>query len=133
MFQKILLAWEDAHPPQRALAVATEITRVYGARLSVATLVADARHPHLQVPTPAALGGDYECTMIIDRHPVAGMLALAHEHGFDLVVVGHHAPERTHRVFTHDMARDLVRESIVPVLVVAEGDFSGARAPELQS
>jgi nucleotide-binding universal stress UspA family protein len=51
------------------------------------------------------------------------MLALAHEHGLDLIVVGHHAPERTHRVFTHDMARDLVRDATVPVLVVAEGDF----------
>jgi nucleotide-binding universal stress UspA family protein len=50
------------------------------------------------------------------------MLALAHEHAFDLIVVGHHAPERIHRVFTHDMARDVATGSVVPVLVVAEGE-----------
>jgi nucleotide-binding universal stress UspA family protein len=119
MFQKVLLAWEDAHPPERALAVATELARVYGAKLTIAAL--GPAPTHSKRP-PEPLGVETAWTTIAERHPVAGMLALAHEHAFDLIVVGHHAPERIHRVFTHDMARDVATGSVVPVLVVAEGE-----------
>jgi nucleotide-binding universal stress UspA family protein len=129
MFQKVLLAWEDAHPPERALAVATELARVYGAKLTIAALRAAPTDGPKRGPAPAQskrppepLDVEIAWTTIAERHPVTGMLALAHEHAFDLIVVGHHAPERIHRVFTHDMARDVATGSLVPVLVVAEGE-----------
>ncbi len=125
MFQRVLLAWEEDHPPLAALAAARNLVRVCDAELTVATVVRQERHPHPPAVAAPDLGRDVLYARVVAHHPAAGLLSFAHEHGFDLLVVGHHAPERVHRVFTRDIARELAREAEMPVLVIAEADAPG--------
>jgi nucleotide-binding universal stress UspA family protein len=116
MFHTVLLAWEQEHPPQRALASASEMARVFDAQLVVAVLLRE--HEHVNELSDLLPGT--ERVVLPCRRPAHDLVEFAHEHGFDLLVVGHHPPERAHRIFTHDIAREIVREADVPVLVVAE-------------
>jgi nucleotide-binding universal stress UspA family protein len=118
MFQTVLLAWEQSHPPKRALASAGELARVFDARLVVAVLLLE--HEHVNELSDLLPGIDR--IVLPCRRPAHDLVEFAHEHGFDLLVVGHHPPERSHRIFSHDIAQEIVREADVPVLVVAEDE-----------
>jgi nucleotide-binding universal stress UspA family protein len=134
MFSTVLLAWEVEHPSTRALAIAAEFARVYDADLTVAVLVPEHEPEPGRLPElDAAYAGAAQVTVSC-RHAASDLVAFAHEHGFDVIVVGHHPPEHVRRIFTHDRAREIVDRADVPVLVVAEDDFvspagEGAAAP----
>lgn len=120
MFQTVLLAWEERHESPRARELASEIVDRYEAELVVGLLV-----PAGSGGAPAMTDSDGLFRVTIPyRHVARDVAAFAHEHGYDLIVVGHHPPERSHRVFTHDIARELVDLADIPVLVVAEADFA---------
>jgi nucleotide-binding universal stress UspA family protein len=70
------------------------------------------------------IGVPLEHVVIEGDHPAEDLLSYAHEHGFDLVVAGHHRGGRAGRFLLHGLAERLVDTSSVPVLVV--GDENGA-------
>jgi nucleotide-binding universal stress UspA family protein len=65
-------------------------------------------------------GVEVEHQIIEGDPPAKALLAHAHEHGFDLIVCGHHTARRAGRLLLHDVADDLYREARTPVLVVGE-------------
>lgn len=54
------------------------------------------------------------------EHPAAAILSYAHEHGFDLIVCGHHYSRRVGRLLLKGVTQDLVSAAATPVLVVGE-------------
>jgi nucleotide-binding universal stress UspA family protein len=59
---------------------------------------------------------------IIDGEtPARALLDHVREHGFDLIVCGHHHERRAGRLLLHDIARELLDQATVPVLTVADG------------
>ena len=68
------------------------------------------------------VGIDVEHHIITGDHPVPAILAYVHEHGFDLVVCGHHHGSRAGRHLLGSFAGDLVSAATTPVLVVGESD-----------
>lgn len=120
MFQMVLLAWEHRHESPRAKALASEIAAQYDAELVVGVLAPEGDAEPAE--TLESVEGETRVSLPY-RHVARDVAAFAHEYGYDLIVVGHHPPERTHRIFTHHTARELIDVADVPVLIVAEQDF----------
>ena len=142
MFQRILLAWDGSDVALRAFDVAIDVTRRYdGELVAVSDRLLprprrDRRRPRANPPTPPAATS----TRPSRRSPTAPSAPAstsstrsstattphrrcshhAHEHGFDLIVCGHHHSRRAGRLLLHDVADDLFREASTPVLVVGE-------------
>lgn len=141
MFQRILLAWDGSKVALRAFDVAIDVTRRYEAEL-VAVSVAhspahaetaadraesvDAAHRYLTQSFAAVrdrahrVGIEVQHTIIAGETPARALLDHVHEHGFDLVVCGHHHERRGGRLLLTGLTRDLVDEAPIPVLVVSE-------------
>jgi nucleotide-binding universal stress UspA family protein len=141
MFQRILLAWDGSEVAVRAFDVAIDVTRRYEAEL-VAVSVAyspahaetaadrtesvDAAHRYLErtfdeVKDRAQRAGvDVEHQIVDGETPVRALLDHVHEHGFDLIVCGHHHERRAGRLLLTDITQALVAGAPVPVLVVSE-------------
>lgn len=140
MFQRILLAWDGTDVALRAFDVAIDVTRRYDAELVAVSIAyspahaetaadreesADAAHRYLQstfleVRDRAERAGvDVEHQIIEGETPAAALLAHAHEHGFDLIVCGHHHGHRAGRLLLKDVTQDLINGPI-PVLVVGD-------------
>ena len=142
MFRRILVAWDGSEVALRAFDVAIDLTRRFGAEL-VAVSVAyspahaetaadreeteQAAHRYLtqtfaDVLDRAERAGVSVEHEIIDGDTVAQALAdYAQEHGFGLIVCGHHASRRAGRLLLHDVAEDLI-ERPTAVLVVTDAD-----------
>ena len=141
MFQRILLAWDGSELALRAFDVAIDICRRYDADLvavSVAHSPAHAETAADRAQTIAAarryLAGSFE--QVTDRAHRAGvevehrivdgeqparvLLTYAHEHGFDLIVCGHHHSGRAGRLLLRGIVPALI-ENGLPVLVVNDG------------
>jgi nucleotide-binding universal stress UspA family protein len=58
-------------------------------------------------------------------HPAEDLLRFAHEHGFDLIVAGHHRSGRAGRLLLHDLAERLLASSSLPILIAGEPDGRG--------
>lgn len=142
MFQQILIAWDGSPSAEWAFDVAVDLARRYDAELIAASVAhspahaetagdreesVDAARRYLEetfakvrdradragVPTEQAIiEGDDPATTIIDY---------AHEHGVDLLVVGHHESKRAGRFLIHGLAERTIERSDVPVLVVGNG------------
>ena len=140
MFQRILLAWDGTELALRAFDVAIDVTRRYDAELVAVSIAyspahaeteadreesADAAHRYLQgtfleVRDRAERAGvDVEHQIIEGETPAGALLAYAHEHGFDLLVCGHHRHRRAGRLLLKDVAEGLINGAI-PVLVVGD-------------
>jgi nucleotide-binding universal stress UspA family protein len=141
MFQRILLAWDGSEVALRAFDVAIDVTRRYEAEL-VAVSVAyspahaetaadrtesvTAAHRYLQhsfdeVRDRAQRAGvEVEHRVIDGDTPARTLLAYTHEHGFDLIVCGHHHERRAGRLLLKGLTQDLVAGAPIPVLVVSE-------------
>jgi nucleotide-binding universal stress UspA family protein len=141
MFQRIMLTWDGSAVALNAFDVAIDIARRYEGELvavSVAYSPAHAEtHADRQESVTAAhryleetfheiedrahrAGVDVEHEIIEGDTPARALLDYAHEHGFDLIVCGHHRTRRAGRLLLHDVADDLVRDAPTPVLVVGE-------------
>jgi hypothetical protein len=107
MFQRVLLAWSHDHPPRRSLDLARSLADAYDAELVICCLGNDA------LEAQAAAGPEIAVTTLPVAHGGRELLRYAHEHAFDLLVVG--------RVRENEpLPRQLIERSSVPVLVVAE-------------
>lgn len=141
MFQRILVAWDGSVPALRALDLAVNIARTYGAEIVVASVAhspahAETEEDRLESVTAARryleesfakvrdradrIGVEIEHAIVEGDRPADDILGYAHEHGFDLVVVGHHRNRRAGRFFLHGVAERLVAVAAVPVLVVGD-------------
>ena len=141
MFQRILLAWDGSEVALRAFDVAIDITRRYDAELVAVSIAyspahaetaadrqhtADGAHRYLthtfdDVIDRAHRAGVEVSHEIIDGDtPADALTSYAHEHGFDLIVCGHHPSRRAGRLLLRGITRQLI-EGPVPVLVVSNG------------
>jgi nucleotide-binding universal stress UspA family protein len=141
MFNRILLAWDGSDVALRAFDLAIDLGRRYEVEL-VAVSVAyspahaetqadrtesvDAAHRYLdqsfaEVRDRAERAGIEVSHEIIDgAEPHEALLRHAHEHGFDLIVCGHHRSGRAGRLLLNDIAPKLIEHATLPVLVVSE-------------
>jgi nucleotide-binding universal stress UspA family protein len=142
MLQQILIAWDGSRPARRAFDTALDLARRYDAEL-VAVSVAhspahaetegdraesvDAARRYLEETFAAVddraerVGVPLEHVIIEGDNPAEDILAYAHEHGFDLVVIGHHRNRRAGRFLLHGLAERMIAHASMPVLVVADG------------
>ncbi|MEO6857606.1 MAG: universal stress protein [Solirubrobacteraceae bacterium] len=141
MFQRIMLAWDGSEVALRAFDVAIDLARRYQGELVAVSVAyspshaetyadreesADAARRHLRqtfldVKDRAQRAGvDVEHEIVDGAHPAQALLEHAHEHGYDLIVCGHHNSRRAGRLLLHDVAEELFRNARMPVLVVGE-------------
>jgi nucleotide-binding universal stress UspA family protein len=141
MFQRIMLTWDGSDLAREAFDVAIDVARRYEGELvavSVARSPAHAEtHADRRESSDAArrylqetfkevqdrahrAGVEVEHQIVEGDPPAQALLSHAHEHGFDLIVCGHHRTRRAGRLLLHDVADELFREASIPVLVVGE-------------
>jgi nucleotide-binding universal stress UspA family protein len=141
MFQRILIAWDGSDVALRAFDAAIDMTRRYAAELVAVSIAyspahaetagdreesADAAHRYLQetfreVADRAERAGiDVEHQIIIGETPARALLDYAHEHGFDLLVMGHHHSRRAGRLLLRGVTQQLLADATIPVLVVSD-------------
>jgi nucleotide-binding universal stress UspA family protein len=144
MFQRVLAGWDGSRPARRAFDLAVDLARRYDAELVAASVVHSPAHAETEADRLESLEGARRQLVrsfatVSDRagrvgvpvehvliegdrdRPADDLLAYAHEHAFDLVVVGHHRG-RGGRLVVHGLVERLVASSDVPVLVVTEGN-----------
>lgn len=107
MIQRILLAWEHDNPPDASLRAARSLADAYQAELTVCCFGDDT------VEAQAAAGADAFIEALSPEHAAEQLAHYAHEHGFDLLVIGRKPGE-------HLLGRRLLDDVSCPVLVVAE-------------
>jgi nucleotide-binding universal stress UspA family protein len=141
MFQRILIVWDGSRPARRALDVGIDLARRYEAEVVAVSIAHSPGHAEtgadrLESVEAARLyltdtfgrvrdradriGVPLEQVVIEGDHPAEHLLAYAHDHGFDLIVAGHHRGTRSGRLLLHGLTERLVAAGTIPVLVVAE-------------
>ncbi len=141
MFQRLLIAWDGSDAALRAFDVAIDIARRYDAELVAVSVAyspahaetsgdrkesAEAAHRYLQetlqevADRAERIGVDVEHRIIEGENPARALLGHAHEHGFDMIVMGHHHSGRAGRLLLHGVTRDLLADATIPLLVVSE-------------
>ena len=125
----------------RAFDVAIDVTRRYDAELVAVSIAyspahaetasdrqqtADAAHRYLTqtfndvIDRAHRVGVEVSHEIIDGDTPADALTSYAHEHGFDLIVCGHHPSRRAGRLLLRGITRQLI-EGPVPVLVVSNG------------
>jgi nucleotide-binding universal stress UspA family protein len=143
MFQRILTAWDGSPVALRAFDAAIDITRRYDAELVAVSIAyspahaetaadreesADAAHRYLQDTFQAVAdraqraGVGVEHRIIDGETPAQTLADYAHEHGFDLIVCGHHHSRRAGRLLLRGVSEALLAATVIPVLVVSDDD-----------
>lgn len=141
MFQRILLTWDGSEVALGAFDVAIDLTRRYGGELVAVSVAYSPVHAetaadreesaaagrrylqesfHEVLDRAKRAGVEVEHRIIEADRPAEAVLSFAHDHGFDLIVCGHHHTRRAGRLLLHDIAESLFREARTPVLVVGE-------------
>jgi nucleotide-binding universal stress UspA family protein len=144
MFQHILLAWDGSEAARRALDVAVDLARRYEAEIVAGSVAHSPAHAETESDRRESVeaarryleeslekvrdradrvGVRLEHAIIEGNHPPDDLLAYAHAHAFDLVVVGHHRQSRAGRFVLHGFAERLALAGTIPVLII--GDRSG--------
>jgi nucleotide-binding universal stress UspA family protein len=141
MFQRILIAWDGSEVALRAFDVAIDMTRRYDAELVAVSIAyspahaetaadreesSDAAHRYLEETFQEVsdraerVGVDVEHQIIEGQTPARALLDHAHEHGFDLLVCGHHHSRRAGRLLLRGVTQHLLADATIPVLVVSD-------------
>jgi nucleotide-binding universal stress UspA family protein len=140
MFQEILIAWDGSRPAERAFDLAVDVARRYGAELVAASVAHSPAHAETEDDRAESVGAaarylretfESFCDradragvavrqeIIEGDNPAQDILDYAMEHGFDLVVVGHHRNRRAGRFLLHGIAERLIASAEIPVIVVS--------------
>jgi nucleotide-binding universal stress UspA family protein len=148
MFQRILVAWDGSDAARRALDVGIDLARHYEAELIAASVAyspayaeteadraesAAAARRHLEQTLERVrdradrIGVPLSQAVIDGDHPAEDLLAYAHEHGFDLLVVGHHRSSRGGRLLLRGVPERLLSSADLPVLIVGERNGNRTR------
>lgn len=141
MFQRILLAWDGSPLALRAFDTAIDIARRYGAELVAVSIAYSPAHAETgedrrqtaesarrylestfgEVADRARrIGIQVRQEIIEGQTPTVALASYAHEHGFDLIVCGHHHSRRAGRLLLRGVAQDLLEAASTPVLVVSD-------------
>ena len=141
MIQQILIAWDGSPPARYALDIAIEFARRYEAELVAASVAHSPAHAETEADRAesvdaarryleetleavadraARVGVPLEHVIIEGHNPADDILGYAHEHGIDLVVVGHHRNRRPGRFLLHGLAERMIAHADMPVLVVSD-------------
>lgn len=141
MFQRILLAWDGSSVSLRAFDVAIDLGRRYDVELVAASVAYSPAHAETasdrteseeaarryltdtfdEVRDRAERAGvEVEQVVLEGDEPASVLLEHCHDHGFDLIVVGHHHSGRAGRLLLREVAPKLLDAATVPVLVVGE-------------
>jgi nucleotide-binding universal stress UspA family protein len=141
MFQRIMLAWDGSAVSRRAFDTAIDLSRRYGSELVAVSVAyspahaetqadraesADAARRYLetsftQVRDRAERAGvAVEHTIVEGDAPSQALLEHARDHGFDLIVAGHHHAARAGRLLLRGAAEGLIDRATIPVLIVTE-------------
>jgi nucleotide-binding universal stress UspA family protein len=144
MFQRILIAWDGSRPARRALDVGIDLARRYEADVVAVSVAHSPGHAETEADRVESveaarlyltdtfgrvrdradrIGVPLEQVVIESDHPAEDLLGYAHDHGFDLIVAGHHRGSRSGRLLLHGLTERLVAAGTIPVLVV--GDVNG--------
>ena len=127
MFQRIAVAWDGSELAERALGLAVEFAARYEAEVVAASVVAPAS-PSRQRLTDAFADARAAAErrrvpisheIVEARRPIDGLLSFTHDHGFDLLVIGHHRDPHAGALMLHGLTEHLVSAAQIPVLVVA--------------
>ena len=142
MFSQILIAWDGSPPAEWAFDAALDLARRYDAQLCAVSVAhspahaetgddrkesVDAARRYLeetfgQVRDRAERAGVAVEHLIVEGDdPASDILAYAHVHGFDLLVIGHHRKTRSGRFLIHGLTAKTIDAAELPVLVVANG------------
>lgn len=141
MFQRILVPWDGSELADRALGTAMELAVGYEAEIVLASvLTADAcgdggrrlAAAFERTRVAAQRSGVPLSHQILEgRHPTDVLLDFAHEHGFDLMVIGHHRDPHPGHLVLHGVTEHLVAAAEVPILVVGgESPTASRRVPD---
>ena len=143
MFQRILLAWDGSAVALRAFDVAIGLARRNEGDLVVASIAYSPAHAETAADRAESAsaarrylaetfaevrdradraGVDVEHQIIEGDDPTDALLAYCDEHGFDLIVVGHHRSSRAGRLLLRGVPGRLIERARVPVLVVGGGE-----------
>lgn len=142
MFRQILIAWDGSPPAEWAFDAALDLARHYDAQLCAVSVANSPAHAetgddrkesvdaarlyleetfaHVRDRAERA-GVEVEHVVIEGDQPASDILAYAREHGFDLLVVGHHRNTRSGRFLLQGLASKTIDAAEFPVLVVANG------------
>jgi nucleotide-binding universal stress UspA family protein len=141
MLQQILIAWDGSRPARRAYDTALDLARRYDAELLVISVAHSPAHAETEGDRAESVdaarryldetfatvrdraervGVPVEHLIVEGDNPAEDILRYAHEHGFDLVVIGHHRNRRTGRFLLHGLAERMLAHATMPVLVVAD-------------
>jgi nucleotide-binding universal stress UspA family protein len=126
MFQRIMVTWDGSDVARDALGVAIDVARRYDAELVVVSVAYSPAHAETDADRADSAdrahraGVDVVHQIIDGDTPARALLDHAHEHGFDLIVCGHHHMRRSGRLLLRGIASELFAEALVPVLVVGE-------------
>lgn len=141
MIQQILIAWDGSPPARYALDLAIDFARRYDAELVAASVAhspahaeteadraesVDAARKYLEetldavADRAARVGVPLEHVIIEGNDPADDILHYAHEHGIDLVIVGHHRSRRPGRFLLHGLAERMIAHAEMPVVVVSD-------------
>lgn len=136
-----MLAWDGSNVARRALDIAIDLGRRYDVELVAVSVAYTPAHAETEADRRESFeaarqylqntfaqvrdradraGVDIEHVVVVGDHPDATLLAYCHEHGFDLIVAGHHRDGRSGRLLLREIAPKLIAGSTVPVLVVTE-------------
>jgi nucleotide-binding universal stress UspA family protein len=140
MFQQILLAWDGSDVALRAFDFAIDLTRRYDGDLVAVSIAyspahaetdgdrkesSEAAHRYLaqtfaEVRDRAERAGvGVEHAIIEGDSPSKALVDYAHEHGFDLIVCGHHHARRAGQLLLRGVTHELMEATSVPVLVIS--------------
>jgi nucleotide-binding universal stress UspA family protein len=143
MFARILLAWDGSPVALRAFDFAIDIARRNEAELVAVSIAYTPAHAETTADrhesTAAAeryltgtfrevadraerAGVSVDHRIIAADAPTRALSAYAHEHGFDLIVCGHHHARRAGRLLLRGVAHDLIEATTIPVLVISEDE-----------
>lgn len=141
MFQLILTAWDGSRPAEKAFDLAVDIARRYDGEVVAASVAHSPAHAETEGDRAESVdaarryleetfdrvrdraeraGVPVEQAIIEGDHPADDLLRFAHEHAFDVVIVGHHRNTRPGRFLLHGLAEKLIAAAPVPVLVVSD-------------
>jgi nucleotide-binding universal stress UspA family protein len=143
MFRRLLLAWDGSPPARRALDLAIDLARRYDAEIVAASVAHSPSHAETEedrresvdaarrfleesyhrVRDRADRAGVPAEHVVIEgeeREPADDLIRYAHDHGFDLVIAGHHRRRRPSRLVLHGLADRLVAHADLPVLIIGD-------------
>ncbi len=144
MFQRIMFTWDGSDLARNAFDVAIDVARRYEGELIAVSVAYSPSHAETDADRQESVvaahrylketfdeiedrahraGVEIEQQIIEGDDPARALLEHAHEHGFDLIICGHHHSRRAGRLLLHDVADELVREAPTPVLVVGENSI----------